>query len=213
MAELHQFNYYADGQQLDSLWLDGYQLWPEQPPQPPTIKIDSDLHFQNLLAWHYMKQHGLAEGEYTETDHAAWDETHIYNSNGFTELGEAVYQYRATIPHLPFNIDTSEVTDLSFMFSGMEALQTVPPLDTSNAVNMRAMFENCLALTHIGDLDVTNVKNFMGMFRGCDSLPQDGVRLILRRGRKPARSVLTMMADSPQLQPDGLFYRPDGTLL
>jgi surface protein len=50
-------------------------------------------------------------------------------------------------------LDTSNVTDMSDMFSGCSALVSIPQLDTSNATNMYYMFDFCYSLVSV------NLKN------------------------------------------------------
>ena len=71
-------------------------------------------------------------------------------------------------------LDTSNVTDISFMFSYCSALTSIDlsGLDTSNVTNMMSMFYGCKSLTSIdlSGLDTSNVTNMMFMFYGCKSL-------------------------------------------
>ena len=71
-----------------------------------------------------------------------------------------------TIPLL----DTSNVTNMSSMFSPCPALTTIPLLDTSNVTSMSAMFSSCSKLTTIPLLDTSNVTNMSTMFGLCSKL-------------------------------------------
>ena len=66
--------------------------------------------------------------------------------------------------------DTSNVTDMSFMFSNCFSLTTIPLLDTSNVTNMYSMFQSCSKLTTIPQLDTSKVTNMQDMFYYCSSL-------------------------------------------
>ena len=66
--------------------------------------------------------------------------------------------------------DTSNVTDMSYMFSGCSKLTTIPLLDTSNVISMREIFANCSSLTTIPLLNTSNVTDMRGMFYNCYSL-------------------------------------------
>lgn len=77
--------------------------------------------------------------------------------------------YKARIVYLP-KIDTSNVTDMSRMFSACSPLVAIPMLDTSNVTNMQAMFNNCNSLTSIPMLDTSNVTDMGSMFNYCNSL-------------------------------------------
>ena len=72
----------------------------------------------------------------------------------------------ATMPQL----DTSSVTDMSYMFYNCSKLTTIPQLDTSNVTNMAYMFYNCSKLTTIPQLDTSNVTDMYRMFSECRNL-------------------------------------------
>ena len=67
-------------------------------------------------------------------------------------------------------LDTSQVTDMSTMFSSCTSLTTIPALDTSKVTNMSTMFKGCSRLTSIPALDTSQVTNMSGMFWGCTNL-------------------------------------------
>ena len=77
-------------------------------------------------------------------------------------------------------LDTSNVTDFSFAFSGRlgeggeMALQSidVSTWDTSKCTNMSGMFLQCVALEelHVSNWNTGNVKSIMQMFWGCNKL-------------------------------------------
>lgn len=71
-------------------------------------------------------------------------------------------------------LDTSNVTDMGYMFSGCKSLEKidVSKLETSNVTSMMRMFNECSSLK---SLDVSNfhserVINMFQMFNGCSSL-------------------------------------------
>ena len=66
--------------------------------------------------------------------------------------------------------DTSNVTNMSYMFDSCNSLTTIPLLDTSNVTNMSYMFDYCSSLTTIPQLDTSNVINMTYMFKNCSSL-------------------------------------------
>ena len=59
---------------------------------------------------------------------------------------------------------------LQWLFYAFEALTTIPELDTSQVTDMGYMFLNCPALTTIPELDTSQVTNVTAMFDGCSSL-------------------------------------------
>jgi surface protein len=76
------------------------------------------------------------------------------------------------------SIDTSEITDMTYLFNSMEGLLKidVSDWDVSNVTSMNNMFRSCVNLEKIigiEDWDVSNVKNMQDMFRGCEAFNQD----------------------------------------
>lgn len=67
-------------------------------------------------------------------------------------------------------INTSNVTNMNYMFQGCVNLKTIPALDTSKVTSMFAMFKSCSALTSIPEIDTSNVTNMEGMFESCSNL-------------------------------------------
>ena len=70
--------------------------------------------------------------------------------------------------------NTSEMTDMSYMFSYCKNLKYINTknFDTSNVTNMALMFDSCVALTllNLSNFDTSNVTNMKGMFTNCHSL-------------------------------------------
>ena len=73
-----------------------------------------------------------------------------------------------------FNIDTSNVSTMSFMFYGCNSLTTLDlsSFDTSNVTDMYSMFDECnsLATLDLSSFNTSNVSNMSFMFRNCWSL-------------------------------------------
>ena len=69
--------------------------------------------------------------------------------------------------------NTSNVTDMSFMFNGCPTLTSldVSSFDTSNVTNMRGMFGQCaINSIDVSSFDTSNVTNMNGMFGYCYGL-------------------------------------------
>jgi len=75
-----------------------------------------------------------------------------------------------TVETVPFLLDTSNVTNMYYMFNGCSALTSVPDMDTSNVTNMSYMFSGCSSLTSVPDMNTSNVTNMSRMFAVCSSL-------------------------------------------
>ena len=71
-------------------------------------------------------------------------------------------------------LDTSEVTDMRFMFDECISLTSLDlsNFDTSNVTNMSAMFYGCRDLTSldVSNFDTSEVTDMSAMFTGCSSL-------------------------------------------
>lgn len=63
-------------------------------------------------------------------------------------------------------LDTSAVTDFSFMFAYCNNITKAPELDTSNGTNFREMF-NSVPLTEFPDYDFSNAENLDYAFASC----------------------------------------------
>ena len=73
------------------------------------------------------------------------------------------------------SFNTAKVTDMSGMFSDCSSLTSLDlnPLNTSNVTDMSFMFNGCSALTSLdlSPLNTSNVTDMRGMFFFCDDLP------------------------------------------
>lgn len=67
-------------------------------------------------------------------------------------------------------LDTSKVTNMSYMFKECSNLVSVPWFDTSNVTNMNSMFYVCKKLVNIPSYDTSKVTNMRNMFQQCQSL-------------------------------------------
>ena len=72
------------------------------------------------------------------------------------------------------SFDTSNVTDMSYMFEGCESLTSLDlsSFDTSNVINMEGMFDYCGSLVSLdlSNFDTSRVENMNCMFEYCESL-------------------------------------------
>ena len=67
-------------------------------------------------------------------------------------------------------LDTSKATNMSYMFNGCSSLIEIPQLDTSNVTNMYMAFNECSSLTTIPLLNTNKVTDMSSMFRSCTNL-------------------------------------------
>ena len=70
---------------------------------------------------------------------------------------------------IPSSLDTSSVTTMKRMFFGATSLSSIPALDTSRVTDMSYMFHST-AITAIPTLTTQQVTNFSAMFMNCRSL-------------------------------------------
>lgn len=121
---------------------------------------------------------GPDTGTLQNTDSLTKDElklrVNIYNSfHNLTlnvsvkDLSYTFQNYQGTV--LP-NIDTSNVTDMRYMFKGASNLESVPLLNTNSVTTMTQMFYNCANLVEIPNFETSSVTNMVEMFFGCASL-------------------------------------------
>ena len=120
-----------------------------------------------------------------------------------------------TIPQL----NTSKVTNMSYMFQNCSNLTTIPQLDTSKVTNMHSIFDGCSKLTTIDitNMKITNTSNSNSFAYNCKSL----TKLIIRNMPTiPAISSsaftgcyhftgTTDATYNPQGLKDGRIYVPD----
>ena len=83
---------------------------------------------------------------------------------------DATYMFsKYLLNELP-QIDTSNVTNMGYMFSSCTNLTTIPQLDTSNVTNMSSMFNSCTNLTTIPQLNGEKLTSVASTFVNCESL-------------------------------------------
>ena len=72
------------------------------------------------------------------------------------------------------NLNTANVTDMSYMFYGCSGLTSldVSGFNTANVTNMSYMFEGCSGLTSldVAGFNTVNVTNMFALFSGCSGL-------------------------------------------
>ena len=89
------------------------------------------------------------------------------NSRLDNYAGGQIKQYFTEIPP----INTSNATNMRYMFRDCENLIKIHELDTSNVVSMEGMFYGCHNLTTIPELDTSNLGDGVKeMFCGCDKI-------------------------------------------
>ena len=115
-------------------------------------------------------------------DNGEWHEIHT-SADEFIAHEDCSYMFRVTnFTSIDFgeNFNTSNVTDMSYMFTNCQLLETlnIDAFDTSNVTNMRSMFVWChqLKKINVSHFDVSNVINMGFMFQHCGSLKELDVK-------------------------------------
>lgn len=99
-----------------------------------------------------------------------WDLT--YNNTDWSSL---LYNHTELLEVLGAN--TSDVTNMSYMFARCSALTTVPLFDTSNVTDMSLAFYYCSSLTTVPLFDTSKVTNVDGMLAYCLSVESGALAL------------------------------------
>ena len=66
--------------------------------------------------------------------------------------------------------DTSNVTDMEYMFFNCSSLTAIPLFDTSKVTSMSYMLSNCSNITTVPQFDTSKVTDMSYMFGGCSHL-------------------------------------------
>lgn len=77
--------------------------------------------------------------------------------------------YTSKLTSVPL-FDTSNVTNMSYMFNYCKSLTTIPQFNTSKVTNMSYMFMGCEKLVSVPELDCSSVTNMNYMFGDCYKL-------------------------------------------
>ena len=93
----------------------------------------------------------------------------------FNDNSSGLFYWNKNLTNIDFsNVDTSDVTDMSYMFSDCSNLTSldVSNFDTSNVTDMNYMFDGCSNLTSldVSNFDTSNVTDMSYMFSDCSNL-------------------------------------------
>ena len=100
----------------------------------------------------------------------------IIASSGYHLFGGTYSNYFSNLETIDLTyLDTSQVTDMSYMFSYCDSLTNIvfgDNWDTSRVTYVRDMFSGCSSLTSLdlSSFDMSQVTDMNGMFSGCSSL-------------------------------------------
>lgn len=98
-----------------------------------------------------------------------------------------------TVTEIPFDIELVGSGSVQQMFNGCTALTHAPDLDTSQVTSMSFTFSGCASLTYVPDMDTAQATDTRYMFNNCAALTDGNVRLI---GRHPDVNTSFMITGS-----------------
>ena len=99
------------------------------------------------------------------------------NTSNVTNMSD-MFSNCSSLTTIPL-LDTSKVTNMNSMFGSCKKLTTIPLLNTSKVTNMNSMFSNCSSLTTIPLLDISKVTSMTSTFSGCPNLSDESLNNIL----------------------------------
>ena len=137
--------------------------------QTVNVKVNKDLTFETDLQEPLTNAKALFQGmSYLETlDLNSLDTSQV--TNMYSMFNQSIY-----LKDIKLNINTSKVTDMSFMFLGCERLETLD-LSNFNTINVKSahqMISFCSKLKTVdaSNFDTRNLSDFGYMFGNCDEL-------------------------------------------
>lgn len=86
------------------------------------------------------------------------------------------------LENLPYNLDTSEVTNMNQAFNGCKSLKTLPPYNVSNVTSFYYMCSSCIELRNVPTLNfskATSGISLSGTFSNCPKLTDESIDNIL----------------------------------
>ena len=160
------------------LKINGDWLKPHNEPEPPPVLPDNTIRIK-LTEGAILRNLHKGTAVQISSNPNIWDLTYVYSdwSNllaGNSDLIEVI------------DVNTSNVTEMSLMFSRCVHLTYVPLFDTSNVTSMFEMFGNCVYLTNIPLFNTSKVTNMEGMFWNCYKVEYGALDLYLHASTQPS---------------------------
>lgn len=134
-----------------------------------TVNEDGSLSWQQKGAGGGMKAFFDAGGKCGESTATSFDGVIPFEATSNVTDMTAMFSNCNSLTSLS-SFDTSNVTKMHSMFYYCSKLTSVPLFNTSNVINMRDMFYNCNSLTSIPAFDTSKVTNMNYMFANCSKL-------------------------------------------
>ena len=147
----------------------GGTFTPEGSSSPQTIAAlwsgDEVTNYQGVPGWYDIARSRKIIAVNIES---SFQDVKPKNGRAWFQGTNSLYQLNGLI-----YLDTSEMTDMGFMFSGCKysAIGDIANFNTSKVTNMELMFQNCTFTSlNLSGWDVSNVTTMNNMFRGCSSV-------------------------------------------
>lgn len=167
------------GTEAEKVYLGENLVW-EKSSTPPTPTYGSKTFAGKFLDsstssdwrwWVDGKSTSIADKVNPTTKKFNFDYNGTLTTGKYLFNGNSSYSRFERIDHIP---DTSQVTDMSWMFTNNNDLLelNVSDLNTSQATKMDYMFSNCKKITNldVSNFDTSKVTNMAEMFYGCAGL-------------------------------------------
>ena len=134
-----------------------------------TVNEDGSLSWQQKGAGGGMKAFFDAGGKCSRSSATSFDGIITFMDTSDVTNMSSMFSDCSSLTSVP-SFDTSNVTDMSSMFVGCSSITSVPSFDTSKVTNMYNMFVGCSSLTSVPSFDTSNVTSMYNMFSGCSIL-------------------------------------------
>lgn len=148
-----------------SLYFNGSKIWPAGDPYNPLNLPPNTVRVRTSDG------NAPVKGQYTLYDTATLvsgttDVYDVYKSG--TSFRSLLIQSTNVVEILGAN--TTDITNMEFMFKQCSSLTSIQLFDTSKVISMDSMFANCTSLTSVPLFDTSNVIRMNSTFDYCISL-------------------------------------------
>ena len=134
-----------------------------------TVNEDGSLSWQQKGVGGGMKAFFDAGGKCGYSNATSFDGAIPFTATSDVTNMSDMFSDCSSLTSVPL-LDTRNVTDMSYSFSSCSSLTSIPSFDTSKVTNMSHMFYYCLSLTSIPSFDTSKVTNMSDMFYSCQRL-------------------------------------------
>lgn len=145
---------------------------PDDVPLANAVDVSLTANSGDVIV--YYKENGTTTG----TNPITLYDVYVTSINGYVYANKSSYKLFAYLNNcisIDLNgLDTSNVTDMSYMFRSSSKLTSLDlsSFDTSKVLTMTSMFNGCTSMTsiNVSSFDTSKVGNMSEMFRDCSKL-------------------------------------------